>query len=318
MTQLPLGPSSDAASGPDGGAGDAFGHVLHVTEDREPDAEHDAGVERRHVGANLIVGGVIVFTVVATAVVSFFWTPFDPTKIEVADRLQGIGWEGRILGTDHFGRDILSQLMVGARNTLFVGILAVGIALLIGVPLGGLAAARRGLVEESVMRFSDVMYAFPAILLAILLSAARGPGTSSAMIAIGVATIPVVARVTRGASLVVFASDYVTAAHSYGRHKSYVFVRHVLPNISSVLIVQATVLFALAILAEAALSFLGLGAQPPTPSWGRSLFEAQTFFRLKPSLAIFPGMAIAISVIGFNLLGDGVRDYLDPKLAEKS
>ncbi len=274
--------------------------------------------ERRQIGANLIIGATIVTTIVATALLSFVWTPFDPTDIEISDRLQGVGWGGHLLGTDHFGRDVLSQLMVGARNTLFIGILAVGIALVVGVPLGGLAAARRGWTEESVMRLSDVMYAFPAILLAILLSAARGPGTSSAMIAIGVAYIPIVARVTRGAALTVFQTDYVTAAHSYGRGKTYVFVRHVLPNISSVLIVQATVLFALAILAEAALSYLGLGAQPPTPSWGRSLFEAQTFFRLRPALAFFPGLAIAISVIGINLLGDGIRDYLDPKLAEKS
>jgi peptide/nickel transport system permease protein len=277
-----------------------------------------AGGERRRAGANLIIGGVIVTGIVATALLSFIWTPFDPTNVVIADRLQGAGWEGHLLGTDHFGRDILSQIMVGARNTLFIGILAVGIALLIGIPLGGLAAARRGWIEESVMRLSDVMYAFPAILLAILLSAARGPGTSSAMIAIGIAYVPIVARVTRGAALTVFQSDYITAAHSYGRGRAYVFLRHALPNISSVLIVQATVLFALAILAEAALSYLGLGAQPPTPSWGRSLFEAQTFFQLKASLAIYPGVAIAVSVIGFNLLGDGVRDYLDPKLAEKS
>ena len=276
-----------------------------------------AGGERRKVGANLIIGGTIVAGIVATALISFVWTPFDPTEVTISDRLMGAGWEGHLLGTDHFGRDILSQIMVGARNTLFIGILAVGIALAIGVPLGGLAAARRGWIEESVMRLSDVMYAFPAILLAILLSAARGPGTTSAMIAIGVAYVPIVARVTRGAALSVFQTDYIAAAHSYGRGRTYIFLRHVLPNISSVLIVQATVLFALAILAEAALSYLGLGAQPPAPSWGRSLFEAQTFLQLKASLAIYPGLAIAISVIGFNLLGDGIRDYLDPKLAEK-
>ena len=276
-----------------------------------------AGVERRKVGTNLIVGASIVGLIIATALLSFLWTPFDPTDIVIADRLQGAGWEGHLLGTDHFGRDILSQIMVGARNTLFIGILSVGIALIIGIPLGGLAAGKRGLIEESVMRLSDVMYAFPAILLAILLSAARGPSISSAMIAIGIAYIPIVARVTRGASLTVFKTDYVTAANSYGRGNTYIFLRHVLPNISSVLIVQATVLFALAILAEAALSYLGLGAQPPSPSWGRSLFEAQTFLNRKASLAIYPGLAIAISVIGFNLLGDGIRDFLDPKLAEK-
>lgn len=273
---------------------------------------------RRRIGPNLTIGILIVVGIVVAALLSFLWTPHDPTHIVIDDRLQGIGWEGHILGTDQVGRDVLSRLMVGARNTLFVGILAVSIALIIGVPLGGLAAARRGLLEESVMRLSDVMYAFPAILLAILISAARGASTSSAMIAIGVAYIPIVARVTRGAALSTFQNDYITAAHSYGRGRTYVFVRHVLPNISSVLIVQATVLFALAILAEAALSYLGLGTQPPRPSWGRDLSEAQTLFRLKPTLAVWPGLAIALSVVGFNLLGDGMRDFLDPKLADKT
>lgn len=269
------------------------------------------------IGANLIIGGVIVIAVGATAVVSLFWTPYDPTEVVIADRLQGSGSD-HLLGTDHFGRDIVSQLMVGARNTLYIGFFAVGIALAVGLPLGGIAASRRGWIEESVMRVSDVMYAFPAILLAILFAAARGPSTSSAMAAIGIAYIPIVARVTRGAALGVYQTDFVTAAYSYGRGRRFVFLRHVLPNISSVLIVQATVLFALAILAEAALSYLGLGAQPPTQSWGRSLSEAQTFFQLKATLAIYPGVAIALSVIGFNLLGDGIRDYFDPKVARRA
>lgn len=288
-----------------------------ATEDADESLDANTS-ERRRIGPNLVIGAMIVSGIVVSALLSFLWTPLDPTHIVIDDRLQGIGWEGHVLGTDQVGRDVLSRLMVGARNTLFVGILAVGIALVIGVPLGGVAAARRGLLEESVMRLSDVMYAFPAILLAILISAARGSSTSSAMIAIGVAYIPIVARVTRGAALTAFQNDYITAAHSYGRGRTYVFVRHVLPNISSVLIVQATVLFALAILAEAALSYLGLGTQPPTPSWGRDLSEAQTLFRLKPTLAIWPGLAIAVSVIGFNLLGDGMRDFLDPKLADKT
>lgn len=272
---------------------------------------------QRRVGNNLMIGGVIVLLIVAAAVVSLFWTPYDPTEVVIADRLQG-STSDHVLGTDHFGRDIASQLMVGARNSLYIGFLAVGIALAVGLPLGGIAASRRGWVEDSIMRVSDVMYAFPAILLAILFAAARGPSTSSAMTAIGIAYIPIVARVTRSAALVVYQAEYITAAYSYGRGHRFVFLRHVLPNISSVLIVQTTVLFALAILAEAALSYLGLGAQPPTQSWGRSLSEAQTFFQLKATLAIYPGVAIALSVIGFNLLGDGIRDYLDPKVAEST
>jgi len=263
---------------------------------------------------NFIVGATIVLIVIATAILSFFWTPFDPVKIDASAALVGVGEQGHLLGTDQFGRDLFSQIMVGSQTALFVGILAVSIAILIGIPLGGLAASRRGLMEDAVMRTSDVIYAFPPILLAILLVAALGAGTGPAMLAIGIAYVPIVARVTRGAALTVFQLDYVTAARSYGRSETYIFVRHVLPNIASVLIVQVTVLFALAILAEAALSFLGIGTQPPTPSWGRSLRDAQTFLQLSPRLAVWPGLAIAFTVLGFNLLGDGLRDALDPRL----
>jgi peptide/nickel transport system permease protein len=263
---------------------------------------------------NLVIGVTIVLIVVATALTSFAWTPFDPQRVSSGERLLGVGENGHLLGTDHFGRDVLSQIMVGSQTALFVGILAVGIAVVIGIPLGGLAAARRGLTEDVVMRASDIIYAFPPVLLAILLVAAASPGVGPAMVAIGIAYVPIVARVTRGAALSVFELDFVAAARTYGRNKAYIFLRHVLPNIASVLIVQVTVLFALAILAEAALSFLGIGAQPPRPSWGRSLRDAQTFIQLSPRLAVWPGMAIAFTVLGFNLLGDGLRDALDPRL----
>ncbi|MEX2278832.1 MAG: ABC transporter permease [Acidimicrobiia bacterium] len=263
---------------------------------------------------NLVVGASIVVLVIVTALVSFVWTPYDPQQISSTERLLGVGENGHLLGTDQFGRDVLSQIMVGSQTALFVGILAVGIAVVIGIPLGGLAAARRGWTEEGIMRLSDVIYAFPPVLLAILLVAAVSPGIGPAMVAIGIAYVPIVARVTRGAALSVFELDYVAAARTYGRRKAYIFFRHVLPNIASVLIVQVTVLFALAILAEAALSFLGIGAQPPRPSWGRSLRDAQTFIQLSPRLAVWPGLAIAFTVLGFNLLGDGLRDALDPRL----
>ena len=269
---------------------------------------------RRWKRLNFILGSTIVLIVIGTAILSFFWTPFDPSQIDASAALVGVGEQGHLLGTDQFGRDLFSQIMVGSQTALFVGILAVGIAVLIGIPIGGLAAARRGLVEDAVMRTSDVIYAFPPVLLAILLVAALGAGTGPAMLAIGVAYVPIVARVTRGAALTVFKLDYATAARSYGRSETYIFLRHVLPNIASVLIVQVTVLFALAILAEAALSFLGIGTQPPTPSWGRSLRDAQTFLQLSPRLAFWPGIAIAFTVLGFNLLGDGLRDALDPRL----
>jgi peptide/nickel transport system permease protein len=255
-----------------------------------------------------------VGVVILTALVSLVWTPYDPQAISPREVLQPAGSSGHLLGTDQFGRDVLSQIMVGAQNALFVGILAVTIAIIIGIPLGGWAAAKRGWVEDLLMRVSDVIYAFPAVLTAILLVAAFSPGRTPAMVAIGIAYVPVVARVTRGAALTVFQLDFVTAARSYGRTSSFVFWRHVLPNILSVLIVQATVLFALAILAEAALSFLGLGTQPPVPSWGRSLRDAQTLIAVAPGLAIWPGLAIAFTVLGFNLMGDGLRDALDPRL----
>lgn len=263
---------------------------------------------------NLVTGAAIVIVVAITALVSFIWTPHDPQQISATERLLGVGENGHVLGTDQFGRDVLSQIMVGSQTALFVGILAVSIAVVIGIPLGGIAAARRGWTEDAVMRLSDVIYAFPPVLLAILLVAAVSPGVGPAMVAIGIAYVPIVARVTRGAALSVFELDYVAAARTYGRSKTYIFWRHVLPNIASVLIVQVTVLFALAILAEAALSFLGIGAQPPRPSWGRSLRDAQTFIQLSPRLAVWPGLAIAFTVLGFNLLGDGLRDALDPRL----
>ncbi len=269
---------------------------------------------RRWKRTNLVVGATIVGAVVLTALVSFVWTPYDPSVISPTEALLDAGTPGHLLGTDQFGRDVLSRIMVGARSALFVGVLAVAIAIAIGIPLGGLAAARRGWVEDLVMRISDVVYAFPAVLTAILLVAAFKPGTTPAMVAIGIAYVPIVARVTRGAALTVFQLDFVTAARSYGRSTSFTFRRHVLPNILSVLIVQATVLFALAILAEAALSFLGIGTQPPVPSWGRSLRDAQTLISIAPGLAIWPGLAIALTVLGFNLMGDGLRDALDPRL----
>ena len=272
---------------------------------------------RRRLPPSLLAGTLLVCLVIATAVVSFAWTPGSPTHVSVAERFAGPGQHGHALGSDQFGRDVLSMLMVGARNTLFVGVVAVGIAVVLGVPLGGLAALRRGWLEELVMRTGDLLLAFPALLLAILLAAVFRPGVLTAMIAIGVAFTPVFARLVRGAGLQVLAQDYVTAARTFGSSARGIFWRHLLPNVTNVLIVQATVAFALAILAEAALSYLGLGAQPPTPSWGRMLNDAQSYLNQSPLLALWPGVAIALSVLGFNLLGDGLRDLLDPKLVER-
>jgi peptide/nickel transport system permease protein len=206
---------------------------------------------------------------------------------------------------------------VGARTSILVGVVAVLIGLVLGVAAGALASARRGWVEEGVMRLSDFTFAFPALLSAIMLGAIYGPGLMTGIVAIGVFNIPVFARTTRAAANAVWAREYVLAARAAGLGQWRISIDHVLPNIASVLIVQATVQFATAIIAEAALSYLGLGTQPPMPSWGRMLNEAQTQMFQAPQLAIYPGVAIALAVLGLNLMGDGLRDLLDPKLARK-
>jgi peptide/nickel transport system permease protein len=268
---------------------------------------------RHRWNAALVVGAGLVALVVVTAVVSWFWTPYDPTAVDASGRLAPMSW-AHPLGADRFGHDVLSNLMVGARVTLLVGIVAVAVAAAAGVPLGALAAMRGGWLSEVVLRANDVVFAFPAILMAVMLAAAYGASTLTAMLAIGIANVPVFARLTRAETLRVISSEYVAAAHTAGRRPAAIFGRHVLPNVAPTLIVQATVLFALAILAEAALSYLGLGTPAPTPSWGRLLQESQNFFGQRPTLALWPGVAIALAVLGFNLLGDGLRDAIDPKL----
>ncbi|GAA1799220.1 ABC transporter permease [Planosporangium flavigriseum] len=270
----------------------------------------------RRLNASMVVGGALVGLVVLAALVSFVWTPHDPVHVDPAHRLAPAFGGDYLLGTDKFGRDVLSRLMVGARTTLYVGIVAVGIAAVLGTPLGMLAGMVGGWSGELVMRANDLLFAFPALLLAIMLGAVFGASALTAMVAIGVATIPAFARVARGQTLSVMHTDYVLAARSAGRSRLAIALRHVLPNIASILIVQASVSFAIAILAEAALSFLGFGTRPPTPSWGRMLQESQELLFSTPRLAFWPGLAIALAVLGFNLLGDGLRDWLDPKLRE--
>jgi peptide/nickel transport system permease protein len=261
----------------------------------------------------LVLGIVLVAGVILTAAVSLVWTPFDPIRVVPAARLLPPGWP-HLLGTDGFGIDIVSRLMVGARLALLVGVISVSLAAAVGVPLGILAGQARGWVDEVVMRLSDVVYAIPAVLLAILLAAGFGASTVTAMVAIGVATIPAFARVARAGTLQVMASDFVLAARSSGPLATA--GRHVLPNVAPLVGVQASVTFALAILAEAALSYLGLGTPPPTPTWGTMLRDAQSFVYTDPLQALWPGLAIALAVLGFNLLGDGLRDHLDPRLRE--
>lgn len=269
-----------------------------------------------NLNASLLVGAVLVSLVIGMALLSFVWTPHDPTLVNSSTRLQKPSLE-YWFGTDKFGRDVFSQILVGSRTTLFVGFVAVGVAALIGVPFGVLAGMAPHWFGELIMRGNDVLLAFPALLLAIMFAAVYGASTLVAMIAIGIATIPVFARLIRSGTLQVMQTEYVMAARTAGRRPFVIGLRHVLPNVSSLIIVQASVGFAIAVLAEAALSFLGFGTPPPTPSWGRMLQESQEMLFTAPRLAVFPGVAIAVAVLGFNLLGDGLRDRFDPKLEDR-
>jgi peptide/nickel transport system permease protein len=260
-----------------------------------------------------LAGGLIVAFIVVLAILSLLWTPYDPTAVSPGISFRGMSWQ-HLLGTDDYGRDVASRIMSGAKLILFSGAVSVAIAALIGVPVGLIAALRGGLVENLLMRACDVLYGFPALLSAIVLAAAIGASTLSAMIAIGVASIPALARVTRSSTLPVLSSEFVLAARTYGRRRGVIVVRHVLPNIAPILIIQMSTLFSLAILAEAGLSYLGLGTPPPQPSWGAMVQEGQNFLGRDALLVIWPGVFIALAVLGFNLLGDGLRDVLDPRL----
>ena len=269
---------------------------------------------RRH--RSFVLGALLSGLLLGAALLSWAWTPAAAYEMDLAAKLQAPS-RAHWLGTDAFGRDVAAQLLVGARSSLWVGVIAVGIGLGLGAALGLLAAARRGWVEEVTMRLADFTFAFPAILLAIMITAVFGPGIGNAIIAIGIFNIPTFARVARASAKAVWAREYIRAARACGKNRWQITWDHVLPNIAPVLIVQATIQFALAILAEAALSYLGLGTQPPEPSWGRMLSEAQTLMFQSPLLAVWPGLAIALSVLGLNLLGDGLRDLLDPRLSRQ-
>ena len=260
------------------------------------------------------IGSLCVLSIFSLAILSFFWTPYDVTILEISNRFKTPSLEN-ILGTDHFGRDILSMIMVGAQTSIAVALVAVSIGIIFGLPLGMIAAAKRGtFFDDLVMRFNDLIFAFPALIIAILITAVLGPGAFNAIIAIGIFNIPVFARVARGAALTQWSKEYILAAKVAGKGPLLISIEHIIPNILNLLIVQATIQFSLGILAEAALSYVGLGAQPPIPSLGRMLADSQTMISIAPHMAIFPGMIIVITVLGLNLMGDGLRDYFDPKL----
>ena len=242
---------------------------------------------------NLIIGAVLSLVVVVAALVSFVWTPFDHAALNIPDKLQPPN-ATHLLGTDHFGRDILSMVMVGARTSIAVALVAVSIGMGLGVPLGLWAAARKGSVlDELIMRGNDLIFAFPAIVIAILITAVFGAGAINAIIAIGIFNIPVFARITRGAALSLWEREFIMAARVAGKSAARISVEHILPNVANLLIVQGTIQFSLGILAEAGLSYVGLGAQPPTPSWGIMISEAARGIRSFPNQVLVPAVMLS-------------------------
>lgn len=269
---------------------------------------------RRLAGANPIgaLGALVILVLLAVAALAGVLAPFDPTA-QIAAPLQAPGAQN-LLGTDEFGRDILSRLLFGARISLYVGCISVGIGLIVGGSVGVVSGYFGGRVEAVLMRIVESVFAFPSLLLAIAISGILGASLTHAMLAIGIVFVPTYARLARGAVLSVTSLDYIAAARTLGAGHLPIIVRHVLPNILAPLIVQTTLSLSGAILTEASLSFLGLGTQPPDPSWGTMLGAGRRYMETAPWVALAPGMAITLTVLGFNLLGDGVRDLLDPTL----
>ena len=264
-----------------------------------------------------IFGLILSVLFLMATILSLFWVPYEVDKLNILERLKDPSYQ-YFLGTDHFGRDIFSMLLVGGQTSISVALIAVGIGMLVGVPLGLLAAAsRESIWDEWIMRSNDLIFAFPSLVIAILITAIFGPSAVNAIIAIGIFNIPVFARVTRGAALSIWTLDFILSARIAGKKPFRISVEHILPNILSLLIVQGSIQFSLGILAEAGLSYVGLGVQPPTPSWGRMLADSQTMISFAPNLALFPGITIILAVLGLNLLGDGARYLLDPRLQDK-
>ena len=279
-------------------------------------AAHDSPARRalrRLLARRTAVFGLLVVVLMGLAALLAPWiAPFDPLATSFAmvrKAPDGTNW----FGTDEVGRDLLSRVIWGGRASLAAGVISVTIAVGVGVPLGMLAGYVGGAVDAVASRITDAMLAIPFLILAIALAAFLGPSLGNAMIAIGITATPIFVRLSRGQVLAVRAEDYVEAARAVGNPPARILLRHILPNILPPVIVQATLAIAAAIIAEASLSFLGLGQQPPAPSWGSMLNTAQRFLTQAPWMAIFPGLAIFVTVLAFNLLGDGLRDALDPK-----
>ena len=263
-----------------------------------------------------MIGLVIVLLLVVTGLLGPIVAPYDPNEMDFAARFAGPSL-AHPMGADDFGRDILSRILVGARVSLQVGIIAVTLATVVGSVLGMVAGYSSRVVDEIIMRLMDVLFAFPAILLAIAILAMLGKGVANAMIAIGIVYTPIFARIARSSVLTIRNQEYVEAANAIGARRLRILWRHIFPNSLAPLIVEISLSLAFAILAEAALSFFGLGTQPPDASWGRMLSEGRAYFRQSIWLGVFPGLAIMLTVMGFNFLGDGLRDVLDPRMRDR-
>lgn len=257
--------------------------------------------------AGRILGLSLAALIALLALTGLVWTPHDPFALAISERLQPPSMH-HPLGTDHFGRDMLSMLMAGADTTLSVAALAVLIGVAVGVPLGLAGSARKGrATDELILRFNDLVFAFPALLTAILITARFGPGAVNAMIAIGIFNIPVFARISRAAALPIWQQDYILAARLAGKGSARIAVEHILPNIIPLLLVQVAIQFSIAILAEAGLAYIGLGVQPPEPSWGRMLADGQTMVTIAPHIVYAPGLSILMSVLALNLVADSLK-----------
>ncbi len=270
------------------------------------------------VNRGAVIGLWVFVVIIALAILAPLIAPHDPIHqyrdfMKVPPVWQAGGKAEFLLGTDELGRDILSRLLYGAQYSLLVGFVIVAISMCIGIVVGAIAGFFGGAVDAAFMRVMDIMLSFPSLLLALVLVAILGPGLINAIIAIGIFNIPVFARVARAGALAIWPREFILAARAAGKGKTLITVEHIVPNIANQLLVQGTIQFALGILAESGLSYLGLGAQPPMPSWGRMLFDAQTRMTVAPWMAIFPGMAIVVTVLALNLLGDGIADMLDPR-----
>jgi peptide/nickel transport system permease protein len=259
------------------------------------------------------VGGAIVALVILAAIAAGFAAPYSPTQQDMRNLLRPPS-PGHLLGTDELGRDTLTRVLYGAQVSLQVGLIAVGISLFAGTLLGLVAGYVRGVTDATIMRIMDGLLALPTLVLALAITAMLGPSLNNVMIAIGATGVPLFARLVRGQVLSVRELDYIQAARSLGAKDAHVMLTHVLPNVMAPIVVQASLTMPAAILAEAGLSFLGLGVQPPTPSWGAMLNTAKGYLQQDPWLAVAPGTAIFVTVLGFNFLGDAVRDALDPRL----